>query len=318
MPSQRRIRPWRLLSQSVTWGPQAVIMAEIESQPECWSTAVELARSHEALLPPPGARVLALGCGTSYYIAKCYASLRERHGFGLTDAATASDLPLRRRYDVVLVISRSGTTTEVLRALGRLDPELAVGVVGDARSPVAAQADRVVALAFADERSIVQTRFATTALALLRAHLGEDLERAIADAQEALAADLPRPDGDLQHLVVLGQGWTVGLAEEAALKCREAAGMWSEAYTAMEYRHGPISAATERTLVWSLGPLPEGLQGGLDAAGARIEIGRLDPLAELVRVQRQAVAAALRAGRDPDAPAHLQRSVVLNEVNKRA
>ena len=183
---------------------------------------------------------------------------------------------------------------------------------------MAAQADRVVALAFADERSIVQTRFATTALALLRAHLGEDLERVIADAQEALAADVPRPDGDLQHLVVLGQGWTVGLAEEAALKCREAAGMWSEAYTAMEYRHGPISAATERTLVWSLGPLPEGLQGGLDAAGARIEIGRLDPLAELVRVQRQAVAAALRAGRDPDAPAHLQRSVVLNEVNKRA
>ena len=294
-------------------GRRPWVTAEIESQPECWSTAARLARSQEGLLPPAGARVLAVGCGTSYYVAKCYAALREEQGFGVTDAAPASEVPLRRSYDVVLVITRSGTTTEVLRALDRLEPESAVAVVGDARSPVAVETDRVVALDFADERSIVQTRFATTALALLRAHLGDDLEGAIAGAHQALAADLPRPDGDLQHLVVLGRGWTVGLAEEGALKCREAAGMWSEAYAAMEYRHGPISAATERTLVWSLGSLPEGLQPGLSATGAEIEIGGLDPLAELVRVQRQAVASGLRAGRDPDAPAHLQRSVVLGE-----
>ncbi len=51
----------------------------------------------------------------------------------------------------------------------------------------------------------------------------------------------------------LGAGWTVGLANEAALKLREAAGAWTEAYPAMEYRHGPISANADDTLVWPIG-----------------------------------------------------------------
>src|SRR3712207_7559300 len=39
----------------------------------------------------------------------------------------------------------------------------------------------------------------------------------------------------------LGRGWTIGLANEAALKLRESAQAWTESYPAMEYRHGPIS-----------------------------------------------------------------------------
>ncbi|CAM5647385.1 hypothetical protein SALBM311S_07571 [Streptomyces alboniger] len=39
--------------------------------------------------------------------------------------------------------------------------------------------------------------------------------------------------------------------------------------------------------------------------------GGLDPLAELVRVQRLAVAVAAARGLDPDRPRHLSRSVIL-------
>jgi fructoselysine-6-P-deglycase FrlB-like protein len=287
------------------------VAAEIASQPECWSLATRRASQLGDILPASGDRVLALGCGTSYYIAKSYAGLREAHGLGTTDAATASELPVRRSYDAVLAISRSGTTTEVVRALDGMGAVSTVAIVGDQESPVARRADRVVALEFAAERSIVQTRFATSTLALLRAHLLPGGDRMIADARRALSAPIPKPNGDLEHLVMLGQRWTVGLAEEAALKYRETAGGWAEAYPAMEYRHGPISAATERTLVWSFDALPKGLRPALEAAGVKIEVGVLDPLAELIRVQRQAVVSALRCGRNPDAPANLERSVIL-------
>src|SRR5689334_23385648 len=94
-----------------------------------------------------------------------------------------------------------------------------------------------IALEFADEESVVQTRFATSALALLRAHVGESLDGAAADAETALAAPLPVAPAGVAQWVFLGRGWTVGLAAEAALKLREAAQAWTEHYPALEYRH---------------------------------------------------------------------------------
>ena len=65
----------------------------------------------------------------------------------------------------------------------------------------------------------------------------------IEDARTALEAELPTGLDTYQRYVFLGHGWTVGIAEEAALKLREAAQFHTEAYPAMEYRHGPISLA---------------------------------------------------------------------------
>src|ERR1700745_4045397 len=90
---------------------------EIASQPECWSKAIELAGSGESALPGPGERVAAVGCGSSLNVARCYAALREATGQGETDAFPASEVPATRRYDHLLYISRTGTTTEVLDAL---------------------------------------------------------------------------------------------------------------------------------------------------------------------------------------------------------
>ena len=79
------------------------------------------------------------------------------------------------------------------------------------------RADEAVPLPFADERSAVQTRFATSVLVLLRAHLGEDLSTATADAAEALHGPLPLDPGAIEQVTFLGRGWTIGLAYEAAL-----------------------------------------------------------------------------------------------------
>jgi fructoselysine-6-P-deglycase FrlB-like protein len=289
------------------------IHAEIGSQPRCWRRAVEVAGTRRALLPRDGERVAVVGCGTSWFVAQAYASLRESAGRGETDAFAASELPPGRRYDRLLAITRSGTTTEVLQALEQVRgtwPTLAI--TGDPSAAVLGAAEQAIVLDFADERSVVQTRFATTTLALLRAGLGQDLEPVIAQAEHAALADLPAGLLERAQFTFLGAGFSVGLANEAALKLRETSQAWSESYPAMEYRHGPIAIADARTAVWFLTRPPASLTEEIAATGALVVAPTGDPMAELVRVQRLGVALAAAKGLDPDRPRNLSRSVILS------
>jgi CRISPR-associated protein Cas5a/b/c len=293
-------------------GSPGSIDAEVASQPDCWRRAAGLVAGVAGLLPRPGERVAVTGCGTSWFIAQSYAALREESGHGETDAFAASEMPLGRRYDRVVVLSRSGTTTEILQLLGRLARAVpTVVITADRAAPAAGAAGAVIALDFADERAVVQTRFATTELALLRAHLGQDLTAVAAEAEAALAEPLPAALTGARQFTFLGTGWTCGLANEAALKLREAAGMWTESYPAMEYRHGPISVTGPGSVVWLLGPAPGGLAGEVAVAGGLALQGGRDAMAELVVVQRLAAALARARGLDPDRPRHLNRSVIL-------
>ncbi|MET0235787.1 MAG: sugar isomerase [Kibdelosporangium sp.] len=285
---------------------------EIASQPGCWRTAIELAATGPAGLPAAGERVAVIGCGTSWFAAQAYAALREQAGQGETDAWAASEFPTGRRYDRVVAISRSGTTTEILRALSITGNRSKTTVItAVAAAPARELADDVLTLDFADEQSVVQTRFPTTLIALLRAHLGEDLSTLPEHGERALTTPLPNDWDGFHQFTFLGSGWTVGLANEAALKVREAAQAWSESYPGMEYRHGPIAIADVATLVWMFGDAPHGLIDQVRATGAHLEVSLLDPLAELVRAQRLAIGLAVRRGLDPDGPRHLTRSVIL-------
>lgn len=291
---------------------------EIASQPECWARVSREVARHASALPAPGERVAVVGCGTSLFMAEAYAHLREREaGAGVTDAFPASEFPLAHRsYDRVVALTRSGTTTEVTRVLTALagaGSTRTTVVTAVADSPAAAAADDVVCLDYADERSVVQTRFATTQLLLLRAHLGLATDRALADGERAVTAPLDARLKDVEQLTFLGVGWSTGLAREAALKVREAAAAWTEAYSVMEYRHGPLAVAAPGRAVWCLAPPPESLAEQVRATGAALVLPRFDPLAELVLAQRLAVERATAAGRDPDSPAHLSRSVVLRD-----
>jgi fructoselysine-6-P-deglycase FrlB-like protein len=289
------------------------IEAEVASQPACWLRAAAYAPAVAGMLPARGERVAVAGCGTSWFIAQSYAALREASGHGETDAFAASEMPTSRRYDRVVVLSRSGTTTEILQLLAELGgtvPTLAI--TASAQTPVAAAADAVIALDFADELSVVQTRFATTELALLRAHLGQDMGPVARAAEGILASPLPEALTSARQFTFLGTGWTYGLANEAALKLREAAGMWTEAYPAMEYRHGPIAVTGPGSVVWLLGPAPDGLADEVAATGGLAWQGQADPMAELVGVHRLAAAAGRARGLDPDRPPNLTRSVILS------
>lgn len=295
-------------------GPTSFVEVEIASQQQCWVRAADLAQSAGPALPATGERVAVIGCGTSWYVAQAYAAMREDAGAGETDAFAASETPAARGYDRVVAITRSGTTTEVLRALAQFSSTPTVAVTTSPARPAAKAASAAVVLDFADEESVVQTRFATSAIVLLRAALGLDVEAAIRDVDTAVNAPIPDALAGSEQFTFLGTRWTYGLALEAALKMREASGAWTEAYPAMEYRHGPVSVTRPNRTVWMFGTPPPDLAGDIQRTGGMFENSGLDPIADLVRVQRLAVRLAHSRGLDPDRPRNLTRSVILRST----
>ena len=179
--------------------------------------------------------------------------------------------------------------------------------------PCAQLADEVLLLDFADEESVVQTRFPTTFLLLARAAFGQDVSSLPGRLAAALESGAPFVPDELDHFVYLGRGWTYGLAQEAALKIREAAQAWSESYPLLDYRHGPLAVAHPGSLVWMLGAIDDDLAADIGATGATVLSGAADdPLIELALAQRLAVRVAAQRGLNPDRPRHLTRSIVLS------
>ncbi len=291
--------------------PAGHTIAELSSQPAIWSTALALDPSVFALLPQPGERALVIGCGTSYYMGQSYAYLRGDAGLGRSRAAIPTELDAVHPDDHIVVISRSGTTADVIEIVEKYrHTHRITALLGDLDTELGRLCDRVIDLSFADEQSIVQTRFASTVLTTLRASIGlapADLTNA---AEQALSVPLPADPATLRQVVFLGHRWSVGVAHEAALKVREAAGAWTEAYPVWEYQHGPISCAGPGSLVWFLGEAPSVVVDDVLSTGAEVRATGADPQAELVLAHRLAVAMALHAGRNPDTPPFLNRSVL--------
>src|SRR5262249_8721820 len=118
---------------------------------------------------------------------------------------------------------------------------------------------------------------------------GAPLSTLPAGALDALDSALPAGALDARQHVFLGAGGASAIADEAALKLREAALAWTESYPAMEYRHGPIALAEPGTLVWIFGTPPDGLADDVRRTGAEVATSTLDPLVDLIRAQRLAV-----------------------------
>ncbi len=120
-------------------------------------------------------------------------------------------------------------------------------------SPLARTAGRVVVLPFADERSVVQTRFATTALVLLRAHMGIDPAPAVAAAERVLELPLPIDPAGFDRFHFLGRGWTVGLAMRRRSSCARRPRRGARPTPRWSTGTGPIATADSRTLVIPIG-----------------------------------------------------------------
>ena len=298
-----------------------------------------------------GRPLVVTGAGSSLYISQVAATAMATQGRSPAVAVPLSEVLLRPHAvfaggdaadQPVMVVSRSGTTTEAVEAIRvvreRGHPTLAVTCrPGSAMTELA---DAALAVPEGDERAIVMTRsFAALATLLMRlaARLGDpvfgaDLDRLPSRWPETktpverafeLAAEAPT------RVVVLGGGAAFGLANEAALKLTETSRIPAAAYHPLEFRHGPISVCERGVLVVGIlgGETTEVERRVLDDA-ARLgattwELGPDGPggdLGEIARLplvlhplQALALGIAVQRGADPDRPRHLGQIVVLRD-----
>lgn len=254
-------------------------LQEIESQPQVWRITLMEMRKHQASLEAylsrcAFSRIFVTGCGSTYYLARSTASFLSLYTPYPVKALPASeawllDGSLPSPGTLLLAVSRSGTTTETLRAVEkfRSTGEGSVVVITCyPDSPLAAMGDFVLSAEAAQELSVVQTRSFTSMYLLAsafaytlgnQAGLLAEMDRLPGLLEDLILdyGDWPLEWADLQRyqkLFFLGSGPNYGLACEAMLKVKEMSLSWAEAYHTLEFRHGPMSLVDENTLVVGL------------------------------------------------------------------
>ena len=254
-------------------------LQEILSQPATWlETARQFEKNAELLEVSRIFSVrqpwLFVACGSSYYLSRTIAAQWTKLLQVACTAVPASEL-LFAPHEVmqrtgarqVVLVSRSGKTTEVLRAAEWLKANAEVrtlGVTCSESSVLEELCTHTVKLPWADEKSMVMTRSFTSILLLferLGARFAGD-NRLRASALDGLPqktatwlaanTDKIRAFGTKRQFadfVFLGQGAHYWLAQEAALKLTEMSSSYAQAYHTLEFRHGPKSIASKDTLL---------------------------------------------------------------------
>jgi glutamine---fructose-6-phosphate transaminase (isomerizing) len=258
--------------------PAEHTLAEIYSQPKIWSET-EKKLSEAGTLDSlaggfsPRSPWLFVGCGSSYYLSRLIAALWTKHFYIPATGVPASELlfapeeTLRRiGAEQIVLMSRSGETTEVLRAAELLQSHKTVqtlGVTCNLQSKLEKLCTHSFKLDWADEKSTVMTRsFSAILLAFQRLGLrfvgDQQFSSALDELPEKGQAWLDKHARKIEEFaakrkfadyVFLGQGVHYWLAQEAALKVTEMSSSYAQVYHSLEFRHGPRSVAGPETLI---------------------------------------------------------------------
>ena len=251
---------------------------EIKSQPEAWAQALDVTNaSRSALLSADDYdMVIFTGCGSTYYLSLAAAALYQELTGRTARAVPASDLLLNPQtvvgrivnptYKTLLVaVSRSGTTTETVKAVERFKQEMRGGVVviSNYDEVLSRLADVNIVISRGQEESVAQTRsFASMYVAVTafcaRMAGRDDLMSAMGKLPEvgnwviANYESFARRLGEnlvFDRFYFLGSGIRYGLACEVNLKMKEMTLTHSEPFHFLEFRHGPMSMVNENAVV---------------------------------------------------------------------
>lgn len=255
---------------------------EILTQSQAWAEALNVVQENRkaltALFNRPYQQVIFTGCGSTYYLSitaaalfqqTCQLTARAVTGGELLFNPQTVELPASKGETLLVAVSRSGSTTETVRAVEKFKAEkrgqvLVVTNYGD--MPLAALGDLALILPAGQEESVAQTRsfaamyLATAAatmvaggksknLAAMQAlpEIGEKLIAEYRDFAAEIGQDLSR-----DRFYFLGNALRYGLACEVNLKMKEMTLTHSEPFHFMDFRHGPMSMVNEKAVVIGL------------------------------------------------------------------
>ncbi len=247
---------------------------EIKSQTEAWAQALDVV--HASTLPQAGDydQVLFTGCGSTYYLSLAAAALYQELTGRSARAVPAGELLLNSQTVVgrdiippylLVAISRSGTTTETVKAVEKFKQEKRgdVVVITNYDEVLSRSADVNIVIDKGQEESVAQTRsfasmyVAATMFCAKMAGRGDLIEamnqlpvigNLVIGKYEAYAKELGE-NLNYDRFYFLGSGIRYGLACEMNLKMKEMTLTHSEPFHFLEFRHGPMSMVNEQAVV---------------------------------------------------------------------
>lgn len=251
---------------------------EIMRQPQTWEQTWNVVLAQRSKLEERFAdanpeEVLFTGSGTSYYISIAAASTFQEITGMSARAVPASEIFLKpdsvinaTKRTIIIGVSRSGTTSEVIRAFHFAQAQRqipCISVSGYPESELVKNSDYSIVLPHIQEKSVVMTSSFTNILYSLQLLAGivagnqaylEELSRIPRDGAFLLPrakslAEKLGSDLDFRHFIYLGLGAYFGLANEGMLKMKEMTQTFAEAFNSLEFRHGPISVVDSSCLV---------------------------------------------------------------------
>jgi glutamine---fructose-6-phosphate transaminase (isomerizing) len=270
-------------------------LAEIAGQPDALRRAgrrlaeqdPELGRLRVAI--EEATSIVFTGMGSSY--DACYPIVTALAGRGLAcsmlDTAELLHfrLPLLRLGALLVCVSQSGESAELVRLIERLPAEgrpTVAAVTNGSDNTLAAAADIALDTGAGEETGPSTMTFAG-ALAVLEALTGEPpIERAALEMERLLAEPDVTADAlsswidGRPTLALVGRGSARAAAEMGALTLKEAARFPAESLQAAQFRHGPLELAGPHLAVIVVATEPAtrtlelGLASELSAAGAAV------------------------------------------------
>ena len=219
------------------------------------SRALELGSTLRSLAPRA---VVTCARGSSDHAATFAKYLIETRLGVLTSSAAPSvssvyGVKQDLRDCLFLAISQSGRSPDLIAATraAKAAGATVVALVNTDNAPLADVADYLLPLCAGPEQSVAATKSYIASLAAI-VHLtaawtaDNILLDALTSAPEALAKAWQLDWGaamptlrNTSHLYVIGRGVGLGIAQEAALKCKETCRLHAEAFSGAEVRHGP-------------------------------------------------------------------------------
>jgi glucosamine--fructose-6-phosphate aminotransferase (isomerizing) len=249
---------------------------ELRSQAEVWEKVVRQSRDSQVakqiLARSAGAREwLFVGCGTSFYLAEAAAVSWTTLTGEAARPVPASEVLLFPELlqagstkKQAVVISRSGRTSEAVRAAAVLKQNLQIPTVAITcaeNSELERECELSVVLRAADENSTVMTRSFTSMLLGLQVLAAcQAGKQAFIDSLLGMAKHFAEQfpgvveqmhsfvdQHEFADYVFLGQGAFHGIAREASLKVMEMSCSYSQFFHALEFRHGPKAIVSPAT-----------------------------------------------------------------------
>ncbi|MDF2940041.1 MAG: iron dicitrate transport regulator FecR [Gammaproteobacteria bacterium] len=199
-------------------------------------------------------------------------------GFAAPSVTTIYKSRLKLKNALVIGISQSGQSPDICEVMqmARQQGAITLALVNEVNSPLADAAEFVLPLLAGKEKAVAATKsFIATLCAIVHFVSIYKQDQSLLNAlsglpeclEQALATDWSEAVNILQkadNCLTVARGYSLPIAQEAALKFKETCGMHAEAFSGAEIMHGPLALVKPNYPILLFAQQDSSLQGQLE------------------------------------------------------